>query len=255
MARTRRHSTQVLAKGEPPARRVTTFLIVAPDTPTERRIPLDDKPVTIGTEAGCDVLVTDKHVSRRHAELKRIPEGVLLRDLGSRNGTYVEGMAVKEVILKNGSLLSVGLTQIRCVIEGGATSSSPPTAPPQPTEEGPDHFGIAVGSSPATRKVFALLTKLAPTELTITLIGETGSGKDVLARSVHEQSPRKPGPFVAEPAQARPLRGLRLRRGRAVADRERALRPREGRLHRRRHRAAGRVRARARRHPLPRRGR
>ena len=87
--------------------------------------------------------------------------------------------------------------------------------------------------------------RLAPTELTITLIGETGTGKDVLARAIHEASARA----------GQPVRGVRLRRGGADADRERAVRPREGRLHRRGRRAPGRLRARPRRHPVPRRDR
>jgi DNA-binding NtrC family response regulator len=60
----------------------------------------------------------------------------------------------------------------------------------------PSRFGPAVGGSPAMRQLFALFTRLAPTELTICLLGETGTGKDVLARAVHEASPRAGRPFL-----------------------------------------------------------
>lgn len=57
-------------------------------------------------------------------------------------------------------------------------------------------FGRAVGSSPTMGRVFELLGRLASTDVTVTLLGETGTGKDVLARSLHERSPRAAGPFV-----------------------------------------------------------
>jgi two-component system, NtrC family, response regulator len=196
----RRQSTQTLERSAQSGSSVV--LVVAPDTPAERRVPLGDKTLTIGSGAGVDILIADPHVSRRHAEVKRVAEGVLLRDVGSRNGTYVEGMAVKEIILKDGALLSVGLTRIMCLLQGAAAaraaSPPPPIAapPPPPLDEGATRFGDAVGSSAQMRKVFGLLEKLAPTELTITLLGETGTGKDVLARGVHDKSARHDGPFV-----------------------------------------------------------
>jgi DNA-binding NtrC family response regulator len=58
------------------------------------------------------------------------------------------------------------------------------------------HFGRPAARSPAMQHVLGMLNRLAPTELTITLIGETGTGKDVLAHAIHEHSARAGGPFV-----------------------------------------------------------
>jgi DNA-binding NtrC family response regulator len=112
--------------------------------------------------------------------------GLTMRDLGSMNGTFVGGAAVKEVVLTPGALVTLGGTRI--VVEGDFTI--PPT-------DLIERFGsIAIASSEAMKAVFDLLRKLAPSEVTITLLGETGTGKDVLARGVHELSPRSNGPFV-----------------------------------------------------------
>ena len=102
-----------------------------------------------------------------------------------------------------------------------------------------------VGKSPAMREIFGLVERIAPTDATVLIEGETGTGKDMIARTLHQLSPRA----------RRAVRRRRLRRGRRHADRERAVRSREGRVHRRGHRAARRVRARRRRHGVPRRDR
>src|SRR5690606_35109849 len=62
--------------------------------------------------------------------------------------------------------------------------------------DGPSSFGEAIGTSPAMRRVFAVLRRIAPTDLTVTILGETGTGKDVLARAVHQSSQRAGRPFV-----------------------------------------------------------
>ena len=95
------------------------------------------------------------------------------------------------------------------------------------------------------RRARAISKRLAPSDVTLTLIGETGTGKDVLAHAIHDASPRA----------RRPVRRVRLRRGAAQPDGERAVRSREGRVHGRPRRAHGRLRARRGRHAVPRRDR
>jgi DNA-binding NtrC family response regulator len=108
-------------------------------------------------------------------------------------------LAVKEALLTSGAEIQVGTTVLRFEMGGEAGRLARLAQAPVGDEElagVPSRFGAALGESPALRRVFALLARLAPTELTLTLIGETGTGKDVLARAVHDASRRSAGPFV-----------------------------------------------------------
>jgi transcriptional regulator with PAS, ATPase and Fis domain len=160
------------------------WLVSGAGTPEERRIEIGALAVSIGSDVAANVSVADPHVSRRHAEIVRTTGGVILRDLQSRNGTYVDGIAVKEVILQGTATIRVGGTTLRFETE----AKRPAT--------GPKHMGDAVGSSSEMQAVFEMLERLAPSDLTITLLGETGVGKDVLACAIHDASARKDGPFI-----------------------------------------------------------
>jgi DNA-binding NtrC family response regulator len=159
------------------------WLVVAPGTPDERRVEIGSIPITIGSDVAAKVRVRDPHVSRRHAEVVRVDEAVVVRDLHSRNGTYIDGLAVKEVHLHGPATIRVGGTTIRF-----ETSVRPQT--------GQRRLRDATGTSPEMQPVFEMLERLAPSDLTVMLIGETGVGKDVLARAVHDASTRHAGPFV-----------------------------------------------------------
>ncbi len=160
------------------------WLVIGAGTPEEKRIELGAIPICIGSDVAAQVCVADPHVSRRHAEVTYVNGTVVLRDLQSRNGTYVDGIAVKEVILHGPATIRVGGTTIR--FETEARSPAPETK----------RMGDAVGSSPEMQRVFEMLERLAPSDLTITLLGETGVGKDVLACAVHDASARRDGPFI-----------------------------------------------------------
>jgi DNA-binding NtrC family response regulator len=160
---------------------------------------IGDEPVVIGSDPTARLVIDDPHVSRRHAEIVRTPSGIFLRDLGSRNGTYIGQLAVKEVRLASGAEIKVGTTTLRFEMGGEAGRLGRLLREPLREDElegVPSRFGPAIGASAAMRRLFALFARLGPTELTITLIGETGTGKDVLARAVHESSPRAQKPFL-----------------------------------------------------------
>ncbi len=76
-----------------------------------RRLGLDG-PAVIGRLPECAVVVDDPQVSRRHAEVRRAEEGFVLRDLGSLNGTSLNGQPVREAILADGDVIGVGETEI-----------------------------------------------------------------------------------------------------------------------------------------------
>ncbi len=167
-----------------PRAAAASWLVVEAGTPDERRIEINEIPVCIGSGARAQVCVSDPHVSRRHAEIFCANGSVILRDLESRNGTYVDGIAVKEVILQGPATIRIGETTLRFETEA------------QRPATGPRRMGDAVGPSPEMQAVFEMLERLAPSDLTITLIGETGVGKDVLACAVHDASARRDGPFI-----------------------------------------------------------
>ena len=108
------------------------------------------------------------------------------------------------------------------------SSSSRPRTSVEVLPSDKTSFGPAIGQSLAMRTIFGVLERIAPTDATVLLEGETGTGKDVLARAIWSSSPR------AQQA----VRRRRLRRRQLLAHRERALRPRARRVHRRRRRRA-----------------
>ena len=171
-----------------PAGYRTARLVITPPNGTERSLVLGVPQVRIGAGSSNDVVLDDAHASRFHCEIRRTDEGWLLRDLGSTNGTRVGDMLIKEGVLQNGATVTVGETRIRFLADDG----KPEDVVVSPQQS----FGDVVGRSMRMREVFAVLERIAPTDLTVLIGGETGSGKDVIARAIHAQSPRAKKPFV-----------------------------------------------------------
>jgi transcriptional regulator with GAF, ATPase, and Fis domain len=151
------------------------------------RIPPDvGKAITIGKSSTNDLVLPDDTVSRHHLTLGRVEQGVQLKDLGSTNGVRVGGARVSEAFVEPGAVILVGDVELIVGVE--------PQGVDIPASEH-DRFGNALGRSPAMRKIFGLLERIAPTQATVLLMGETGTGKDVLAHAIHEASPRAGAPF------------------------------------------------------------
>jgi DNA-binding NtrC family response regulator len=178
----------------------TAWLVVEQGPASGRSVVLGADPVVVGSDPTSALVIDDPHVSRRHAEITRNAEGsVVLRDLGSKNGTFVGRLAVKEVTLTSGAEIRLGTSTLRFEVGGEEGRLARLARAPLREEElagAPTRFGPALGASPAMRRLFALLARLAPTDLTVTLTGETGTGKDVLARGLHQASARAAQPFV-----------------------------------------------------------
>jgi len=141
----------------------------------------------IGKSRENDVVLIDSTVSRSHCEIVRESRGYLLRDLGSTNGTLLDGAEIREVYLRPGAILTVGKVELKVRTFAERIEILP-------SEQ--DRFGECVGKSLKMREVFGLLERLAPSDATVLLGGETGTGKDVLARSIHAASERKDRPFI-----------------------------------------------------------
>jgi transcriptional regulator with GAF, ATPase, and Fis domain len=142
----------------------------------------------LGSAPHCDVIIGDPTVSRVHAEIEPREEGVWIRDLNSRNGTFVEGVRVESACVLHGFTIRVGSTDVVVNYRN---------AEHKPIESWPtDHFGPLVGRSQIMRELFANLARLAPLECCIMIQGETGTGKEVVARAIHQASMRATGPFI-----------------------------------------------------------
>ena len=156
---------------------------------------VDRDVILIGALGSGDIVLTDPTVSRRHAEIVRSPGGILLRDLGSTNGTFVGPVKIKEVYLGPETRFRVGRTELTFNPDDQVIDVRPSDA---------DHFEGLVGNSIAMREVFGILERIAPTELTVLISGETGTGKELASRAVHSRSRRKDGPFFVFDCGAAP---------------------------------------------------
>ena len=145
---------------------------------------------TAGSAVHCELVVADKAVSRLHFELDPQPDGLWVRDLGSRNGTYVNGVKITEARVPAGSIIRVGTTDIT-VAYGNPEPLSDTLSSSEPAT-----FGELEGWSASMRDVFATLSSLAKTESSIIIEGEPGTGKKALARAIHDASSRAGRPFV-----------------------------------------------------------
>ncbi len=151
------------------------------------RVRVEGTKATIGSSAACTLRVTDPAVSRMHCGLEVDEDALVLRDLGSTNGTFVGELRVRDVVVLPGAVVRIGDSAFRIEVEGHAR------AVPLSARES---FGELVGTSLAMRAVYATLERVAGTDSTVLVTGETGTGKDVVARALHAESPRRRGPFV-----------------------------------------------------------
>src|SRR5262249_44667722 len=129
----------------------------------------------------------DRAVSRFHCELVLTSDAVVITDLKSRNGTIVDDVPVLSAPLRDRATITVGTTRLQFLLEPDHA-----TIPLATT----DRFGRMVGIAPATRAVMAQLARVARTESTILLEGETGTGKEVVADSLHRESTRADKPLL-----------------------------------------------------------
>ncbi len=143
--------------------------------------------VSIGTAPGNDLVLTDPTVSRHHVSITATYQGFHVKDLGSSNGTWVGAINLQEGFVDSGVRLRVGRTTFR--IDPADEDICEALSPD-------DRFGSLLGSSAAMRRIFAALPKIARSESTVLLEGETGTGKGVLASAIHGASARAARPFV-----------------------------------------------------------
>jgi DNA-binding NtrC family response regulator len=162
-------------------------LVVVDGQNRGKKLTLNKNITRVGKRENNDLIVSDKTVSREHLEIEYTADSFLLRDLGSTNGTFLNGSRVKEVYLSPGDLIKVGNTTMEFVAFDEKIKIEPSDR---------EEFGLMVGKSRKMRQIFSILEKISPTHATVIIEGETGTGKDLVARAIHENSHRKDKPFV-----------------------------------------------------------
>ena len=186
----------IFVGNRPMARRLRKSRLVVLEGPEAgQALVMDKERVTAGRAAVSDLVLTDKSVSSTHFSITAEDRGYLLRDEGSTNGTFYGDVRLREIWLKPGTVFRAGNTVLRF----------------EPTDDivtielsSRDRFDQAIGASIPMREIFANLERVAPSDLTVLIQGETGTGKEVIARAIHRHSRRKDKPFVVLDCSAIP---------------------------------------------------
>lgn len=166
-------------------RRVLVRVVSGPDRGQERV--LEAGTMMCGSHPDTDLVLRDSTVSRYHAELALLPEGVRVRDLRSTNGTFVGDSRIEAAVVAPGSEIRLGRTRVELL-------PADVPIPEAPSER--VRFGRLVGASAPMRRLYAQLERVAGANAPVLIFGEAGTGKNEAARAVHEASERRDGPFV-----------------------------------------------------------
>ena len=151
--------------------------VLHPDNPSR---------IFLGTSETCELRLTDPTVSRRHSAFEVVGPRWRLTDLDSTNGTFVDGVAVVVAFVSGGEIVRCGSTALRLEIDATPLSTRLSNA---------TRFGETIGASVVMRRLYPLCERLAKTRIPVVIEGETGTGKEVLAESLHEVG-GSTGPFV-----------------------------------------------------------
>ena len=179
---TRRHVTRAEAA---PA---SLDAVVVEGADAGKRVAIDASggKILVGASELCDLRLADPTVSRRHASIERTDLGVLLTDLGSTNGTYLGDTRIVAAYIAEGARIHIGVATLEVRSSDAAPLKQRRAA----------SLGRMASSSPRMMNVLTLCQKLAPSDVPVVLEGETGTGKERLAESIHEASGRAAHPFV-----------------------------------------------------------
>ena len=151
--------------------------------------------LTVGTATGASLRVTDPAVSRVHCAVRATERGLELRDLGSKNGTFVGDIEVVRVFLANGARIRIGGTTLSLTVREDAIEH-----PLAPTHT----LGDIVGVSAAMRRLYPIIERYGTSEATVLITGETGTGKELMAEAIHRASTRRGKPFLVVDCSALP---------------------------------------------------
>ncbi len=174
--------TSVRAAGQAP--RAGPARLRIRDAGRERAVALDADVVSVGKDPANDLVLADPFVSARHLRLERRGGRWWVRDLGSTNGTLVGGMRVSDAELPAGAVVTLGDAELVLEAAEGSRRAAPAA------------FEGMISSDPAMRQMFELVERVAPADAAVTILGETGTGKELVARALHRLSGRREAAFI-----------------------------------------------------------
>ena len=189
--------TEVAPADEPTTKRrfQKSKLVVVRGVDKGKELLIERERVTIGRGVICDMVLTDPLVSGSHCEIVANEKGFLLRDLDSTGGTFIGEFGVREVWLSPGAVVGIGDTEFEFRPTSGTVEID---------ISGQQRFYELVGRSVRMREVFAVLEKAAASDLIVLIRGETGTGKELVARAIHRASRRAKKPLVVQDCSAIP---------------------------------------------------
>ncbi len=168
-------------------RRLKKSRLVVVDGPDRgKEFTIQQERITIGRSVICDLALADQAVSGTHCEIVARERGFVLRDLNSTNGTCINDVNVREVWLSAGCLIHLGETVVEFEPVSGTVEID--------LSHKESYFDL-VGRGVRMREIFAVLEKIAPTDLTVLIHGETGTGKELVASALHHGSARSEQPL------------------------------------------------------------
>jgi DNA-binding NtrC family response regulator len=162
--------------------RGSTLAIVIGRGADARKLRIGDRPLHVGRAADNDLVLSDRAASLRHCRLEPSADGLLVRDLGSSNGTFVNGVRVDRALLASGAGLRVGRSELRILERDG-----------ERRVRGSD----LVAESAGMLAVLAEAERASQLPWPALILGESGSGKEGVAQLLHRRGPRNGRPFVA----------------------------------------------------------
>ena len=194
MSRSRRkpaapHETVTVANERGLAQPLGAIIRVLGARATPKAFRLEQGTCLLGAGKDCHVVIENPSVSRQHIELGLVPEGISVRDLGSRNGTFYLGQRVQAMTLAPGARIHLGPVEV----------ALDPDLDPLHGAEGPYPEPVyrgMIGASLGMRSLFAALARLEGSLVTVLVTGESGVGKELVARALHEGSSVSNGPLV-----------------------------------------------------------
>jgi len=163
------------------------LIVEGPNQKTSRTIVFEGDVCRIGSHASNDVVLDDRAVSRFHCRIVRDEDGWRVVDAGSTNGTFIEGVKIRDADLHDDATLAVGDSRVRVRRDASMGSTAVPDLPA---------FGQMIGESVAMRKLFGLLERVAASDVHVLIEGESGTGKELVAAEIIQRGRRAEGPFV-----------------------------------------------------------